>query len=38
MIAEPGRYYVEPVFTLAANVIAKRVVMGDARTDKGVFL
>ncbi|KAI3359386.1 hypothetical protein L3Q82_002888 [Scortum barcoo] len=29
IIAEPGRYYVESAFTLAANVIAKRVIMGD---------
>lgn len=25
IIAEPGRYYVESAFTLAANIIAKRV-------------
>ncbi|XP_076608940.1 ornithine decarboxylase-like isoform X2 [Chaetodon auriga] len=29
IIAEPGRYYVESVLTLAANVIAKRVVTDD---------
>ncbi|XP_031160798.1 ornithine decarboxylase-like isoform X1 [Sander lucioperca] len=29
IIAEPGRYYVESAFTLAANVIAKRVVIDD---------
>ncbi|XP_069033774.1 ornithine decarboxylase-like [Embiotoca jacksoni] len=29
IIAEPGRYYVESAFTLAANVIAKRVVVND---------
>ncbi|XP_070778925.1 ornithine decarboxylase-like [Enoplosus armatus] len=29
IIAEPGRYYVESAFTLAANVIAKRVVEDD---------
>ncbi|XP_051245115.1 ornithine decarboxylase [Dicentrarchus labrax] len=29
IIAEPGRYYVESSFTLAANVIAKRVVLDD---------
>lgn len=38
IIAEPGRYYVEVVFTLAASVIAKRVVMDDMRKDKGMFL
>lgn len=29
IIAEPGRYYVESAFTLAVNVIAKRVVIDD---------
>nr|XP_046271758.1 ornithine decarboxylase-like [Scatophagus argus] len=29
VIAEPGRYYVESAFTLAANVIAKKVVKKD---------
>ncbi|XP_049417539.1 ornithine decarboxylase-like [Epinephelus fuscoguttatus] len=29
IIAEPGRYYVESAFTLAANVIAKRVILDD---------
>uniref|UniRef100_A0A669C990 Ornithine decarboxylase 1 n=1 Tax=Oreochromis niloticus TaxID=8128 RepID=A0A669C990_ORENI len=29
VIAEPGRYYVESAFTLAVNVIAKRVVVED---------
>ncbi|XP_051245109.1 ornithine decarboxylase-like isoform X1 [Dicentrarchus labrax] len=29
IIAEPGRYYVESSFTLAANVIAKRVILDD---------
>ncbi|XP_049925253.1 ornithine decarboxylase-like [Epinephelus moara] len=29
IIAEPGRYYVETAFTLAANVIAKRVILDD---------
>ncbi|XP_041813871.1 ornithine decarboxylase-like isoform X2 [Chelmon rostratus] len=29
IIAEPGRYYVESAFTLAANVIARRVVTDD---------
>ncbi|XP_044038014.1 ornithine decarboxylase-like isoform X2 [Siniperca chuatsi] len=29
IIAEPGRYFVESAFTLAANVIAKRVVIDD---------
>ncbi|KAF1391127.1 hypothetical protein PFLUV_G00038650 [Perca fluviatilis] len=29
IIAEPGRYYVESAFTLAANVIAKRIVSDD---------
>uniref|UniRef100_A0A674MKA8 ornithine decarboxylase n=1 Tax=Takifugu rubripes TaxID=31033 RepID=A0A674MKA8_TAKRU len=33
VIAEPGRYYVESTFTLAANVIAKRVIMEDMRTE-----
>uniref|UniRef100_A0A3Q2X3E5 Ornithine decarboxylase-like n=1 Tax=Haplochromis burtoni TaxID=8153 RepID=A0A3Q2X3E5_HAPBU len=31
VIAEPGRYYVESAFTLAVNVIAKRVVVEDRR-------
>uniref|UniRef100_A0A3Q4I605 Ornithine decarboxylase-like n=1 Tax=Neolamprologus brichardi TaxID=32507 RepID=A0A3Q4I605_NEOBR len=31
VIAEPGRYYVESAFTLAVNVIAKRVVVEDGR-------
>ncbi|KAM3863795.1 ornithine decarboxylase-like [Diretmus argenteus] len=30
VIAEPGRYYVESAFTLAVEVIAKRVVMEEA--------
>lgn len=38
IIAEPGRYFVESVFTLAANVIAKKVVKDDMRKDKGMFL
>lgn len=38
IIAEPGRYYVETVFTLATNVVAKRVVMDDMRKDEGKFL
>ncbi|XP_068587670.1 ornithine decarboxylase-like isoform X2 [Cebidichthys violaceus] len=29
IIAEPGRYYVDSAFTLAANVIAKRVIADD---------
>ncbi|KAL7378311.1 hypothetical protein ABVT39_011590 [Epinephelus coioides] len=29
IIAEPGRYYVESAFTLAASVIAKRVILDD---------
>ncbi|XP_028430899.1 ornithine decarboxylase-like, partial [Perca flavescens] len=29
IIAEPGRYYVESAFTLAANVIGKRIVSDD---------
>ncbi len=29
IIAEPGRYYAESAFTLAANVIAKRTVMDN---------
>ncbi|KAK9535722.1 hypothetical protein VZT92_008087 [Zoarces viviparus] len=29
IIAEPGRYYVDSAFTLAANVIAKRVITDD---------
>ncbi|KAL7379197.1 hypothetical protein ABVT39_024367 [Epinephelus coioides] len=29
IIAEPGRYYVESAFTLAANVTAKRVILDD---------
>uniref|UniRef100_A0A674P1P1 Orn/DAP/Arg decarboxylase 2 N-terminal domain-containing protein n=1 Tax=Takifugu rubripes TaxID=31033 RepID=A0A674P1P1_TAKRU len=33
VIAEPGRYYAESTFTLAANVIAKRVIMEDMRTE-----
>ncbi|TWW53959.1 Ornithine decarboxylase [Takifugu flavidus] len=33
IIAEPGRYYVESTFTLAANVIAKRVIMEDMRKE-----
>uniref|UniRef100_H3D923 ornithine decarboxylase n=1 Tax=Tetraodon nigroviridis TaxID=99883 RepID=H3D923_TETNG len=35
IIAEPGRYYVESIFTLAANVIAKRAVMDDVTKDEG---
>uniref|UniRef100_A0A674NRJ9 ornithine decarboxylase n=1 Tax=Takifugu rubripes TaxID=31033 RepID=A0A674NRJ9_TAKRU len=38
VIAEPGRYYAESTFTLAANVIAKRVIMEDMRTEGGMFL
>lgn len=38
IIAEPGRYYVESVFTLAVNVIAKRVVKDDMKKDEGMFL
>ncbi|TWW53950.1 Ornithine decarboxylase 1 [Takifugu flavidus] len=38
VIAEPGRYYVESTFTLAANVIAKRVIMEDMRKEGGMFL
>uniref|UniRef100_A0A667XAF9 ornithine decarboxylase n=1 Tax=Myripristis murdjan TaxID=586833 RepID=A0A667XAF9_9TELE len=30
IIAEPGRYYVESAFTLAVNVIAKKVIMEEA--------
>uniref|UniRef100_UPI003AADA818 ornithine decarboxylase-like isoform X1 n=1 Tax=Centroberyx gerrardi TaxID=166262 RepID=UPI003AADA818 len=30
IIAEPGRYYMESLFTLAVNVIAKKVVMEEA--------
>ncbi|XP_056880161.1 ornithine decarboxylase-like [Takifugu flavidus] len=33
VIAEPGRYYAESTFTLAANVIAKRVIMEDMRKE-----
>ncbi|XP_034721082.1 ornithine decarboxylase-like [Etheostoma cragini] len=33
IIAEPGRYYVESAFTLAANVIAKRVISDDMDED-----
>uniref|UniRef100_A0A674NHF1 ornithine decarboxylase n=1 Tax=Takifugu rubripes TaxID=31033 RepID=A0A674NHF1_TAKRU len=33
IIAEPGRYYAESTFTLAANVIAKRVIMEDMRKE-----
>uniref|UniRef100_A0A674P6T6 ornithine decarboxylase n=1 Tax=Takifugu rubripes TaxID=31033 RepID=A0A674P6T6_TAKRU len=33
IIAEPGRYYAETTFTLAANVIAKRVIMEDMRKE-----
>ncbi|XP_034720804.1 ornithine decarboxylase-like [Etheostoma cragini] len=33
IIAEPGRYYVESAFTLAANVIAKRVNWDDMDKD-----
>eukprot|EP00066_Takifugu_rubripes_P002426 XP_003964360.1 PREDICTED: uncharacterized protein LOC101065967 [Takifugu rubripes] len=36
VIAEPGRYYVESPFTLAANVIAKRVIMEDMRKEGAV--
>lgn len=38
IIAEPGRYYVESIFTLAANVIAKRAVVDDVTKDEGMFL
>lgn len=37
IIAEPGRYYVESAFTLAANIFAKRVVMDNMRKDGGMF-
>lgn len=30
IIAEPGRYYVESAFTLAVNVMAKRVVIDES--------
>uniref|UniRef100_A0A674PBQ6 ornithine decarboxylase n=1 Tax=Takifugu rubripes TaxID=31033 RepID=A0A674PBQ6_TAKRU len=33
VIAEPGRYYAESPFTLAANIIAKRIIMEDMRTE-----
>uniref|UniRef100_A0A667X1A4 ornithine decarboxylase n=1 Tax=Myripristis murdjan TaxID=586833 RepID=A0A667X1A4_9TELE len=40
IIAEPGRYYVESAFTLAVNVIAKKVIMEEAaehnRSEEGV--
>ncbi|XP_032362730.1 ornithine decarboxylase [Etheostoma spectabile] len=36
IIAEPGRYYVESAFTLAANVIAKRVICDDMDEDSEV--
>lgn len=38
IIAEPGRYYVESAFKLAANVIAKRIDIDDMRKDEGMFL
>lgn len=38
IIAEPGRYYVESVFTLAVNVIAKRVDIVDMDKDSGNIL
>uniref|UniRef100_A0A3Q3GPB7 ornithine decarboxylase n=1 Tax=Labrus bergylta TaxID=56723 RepID=A0A3Q3GPB7_9LABR len=34
VIAEPGRYYVESAFTLAANVMARRVITGENSPDK----
>lgn len=41
VIAEPGRYFVASAFTLAVNVIAKRVVARDAEIsspDQGMYL
>ncbi|KAM4598208.1 ornithine decarboxylase-like [Polymixia lowei] len=35
IIAEPGRYYVTSVFTLAVNVIAKKVMMKEAAEHNG---
>uniref|UniRef100_A0A8C9ZK28 Ornithine decarboxylase 1 n=1 Tax=Sander lucioperca TaxID=283035 RepID=A0A8C9ZK28_SANLU len=35
IIAEPGRYYVESAFTLAANVFAKRVIFDEMDEDNG---
>lgn len=32
VIAEPGRYYVASAFTLAVNIIAKKVIMNDQST------
>uniref|UniRef100_A0A674NJF4 ornithine decarboxylase n=1 Tax=Takifugu rubripes TaxID=31033 RepID=A0A674NJF4_TAKRU len=38
VIAEPGRYYAESPFTLAANIIAKRIIMEDMRTEGGILM
>ncbi|KAM6914141.1 ornithine decarboxylase-like [Lycodopsis pacificus] len=35
IIAEPGRYYVDSAFTLAANIIAKRVIADDMDEHNG---
>jgi len=38
IIGEPGRYYASNAFTLAANVIARREVMGEAADERSYML